>query len=368
MATPLQVHPTYTSFAGNHGTSNPGASSYGKVWRATTPGQQAVVMRADTVRTPGRPALSRGRYRHVIALLVTGDAVSLDIDVVRQVFGPRAEAESDVAGQYEVVLCGEQSELAPLAAMTTADTVVVPGVENPLAPRSPALIDALRAAYAGGARMVGFGSGAFLLGYAGVLDGRRATTHWKYAREFRELFLSVRLDSDQSFVDDERVHTGGGMLSGVDLALHLLAMDVGRARAEAVGRAVIAAPWCGDAQARRANDREPMAPVMAWLREHLHEPLSLAKVAEESFISERSLVRKFRAATGSTIFDWVNRERVDRAKLLLETTDHPVAEIAGMVGFGSPETLRRNFQRHVGTTARSYRHKFRHAAARAARD
>ncbi|GAA3440466.1 GlxA family transcriptional regulator [Kutzneria kofuensis] len=364
MATPMQVYPTYTTFA----------TDRGRLWRATPHGQRAVVMRTGTtpVRGAGRPALSRGRYRHVIALVVPADAVSLDIAVVRQVFDPRAVAESDVAGQYEVLLCGEQSntdgdELAPLETMVTADTVIVPGVENPLAPRSTALIDALRGAYATGARMVGFGSGVFLLGYAGVLDGRRATTHWKYAREFRDRFPSVRVDTEISYVDDDRVHTGGGVLSGVDLALHLLAMDVGQARAEAVGRAVIAAPWRGDARARR-DDREPMAPVMAWLREHLHEPLSLAKVAEQSYISERSLVRKFRAATGTTIFDWVNRERIDRAKLLLETTDHPVAEIAAMVGFGSPETLRRNFQRHVGTTARSYRHKFRHAAARAERD
>lgn len=332
-------------------------------------------MHTDTAPTSGgsRPTLSRGRFRHVIALVVPTDAVSLDIDVVRQVFGPRAAAESDVAGQYEVMLCGERSDtesdkLASLERLVTADTVIVPGVENPLAPRSTALIDALRAAYAAGARMVGFGSGVFLLGYAGVLDGRRATTHWRYAREFRDIFPNSRLDTELPHVDDERVHTGGGVLSGVHLALHLLAMDVGRGRAEAVGRAVIAAPWRADARTRREQDREPMAPVMTWLREHLHEPLSLARVAEESYISERSLVRKFRAATGTTIFDWVNRERIDRAKLLLETTDHPISDIAAMVGFGSPETLRRNFQRHVGTTARSYRHKFRHAGARADRD
>src|SRR4051794_38166094 len=117
MATPMQVYTTYTTLATNHG----------KVWRATPHGQQAVVMRTDTMPTD-RPALSRGRYRHVIALVVPTDAVSLDIDVVRQVFGPRAAPESDVAGQYEVVLCGEQSgsaELAPLETMVTADTVIV---------------------------------------------------------------------------------------------------------------------------------------------------------------------------------------------------------------------------------------------------
>jgi AraC family transcriptional activator FtrA len=342
MATPLPACP---------------APSHGRLWRALPQGERAVVTPTDPA-----PPLSRGRFRHVVALVVPTDAVALDIDVVRQVFGPRPAAESDVAGQYEVIPCGEQSDTAAsLETLVTADTVIVPGVENPLAPRSTALIDALRAAYAGGARMAGFGGGVFLLGFAGVLDGRRATTNWRFAREFRDLFPNSRLDTEVPHVDDDRVHTAGGVLSGVHLALHLLAMDVGRGRAEAVGRAVIAAPWRADARTRRGPDREPMAPVMSWLREHLHEPLSLARVAEESYISERSLVRKFRAATGTTVFAWVNRERIDRAKLLLETTDHPIADVAAMVGFGSPETLRRNFQRHVGTTARSYRHKFRHA-------
>jgi len=310
----------------------------------------------DEIPEPARPTRSRGRFRHVVAVLVPSDAIALDVEVIRRTIG-----HSDVAALYDLVVCGEQSELAPLETMVTADTVIVPGIENPLAQRGIAVIDALRAAYAAGARMVAFGAGAFLLGYAGVLDHRRATTHWQHAREFREHFPSTQLDTELPHVDDDRVHTGGGVLSGVDLALHLLSLDVGRARAEAVGRAVIAPPRRPDIRTRGDNE-EPMAVVLGWLREHLHEPLSLPRVAEELYISERTLVRKFRAATGATIFDWVNRERVDRARLLLETTDHPIAEIAAAVGFGSPETLRRNFQRHVGTTARSYRHKFRHGA------
>ncbi|QUQ65861.1 GlxA family transcriptional regulator [Kutzneria sp. CA-103260] len=342
----------------SHGLSL--ATDHGRLWRATPQGNQAVVMRTDSPE-PARPALSHGRFRHVVAVLVPDDAIALDVAVIRQVFGPRTAPESDVAGLYEVVLCGEQGELAPLEKLVTADTVIVPGVENPLAQRGIVVIDALRAAYAAGARMVAVGTGAFLLGHAGVLDRRRATTHWQYAREFREQFPSTRLDTELPHVDDDRVHTGGGMPSGVDLALHLLSLDVGRARAEAVGRAVIATPRRADIRSRRDGE-EPMAVVMGWLREHLHEPLSLSRVAEELYISERSLVRKFRSATGATIFEWVNRERIDRARLLLETTDRPIADIAAAVGFGSPETLRRNFQRHVGTTARSYRHKFRHAA------
>jgi transcriptional regulator GlxA family with amidase domain len=229
-------------------------------------------------------------------------------------------------------------------------------VENPFAPRSRSLLSTLRAAFLGGARMVGLCGGTFLLGRAGVLDGRRATTHWLYSQAFREEFPLTQVEIDRVFVDDGTVHTGGGELSTADIALHLLSLDVGAAHAEAVGRLLVAAPHRSDRrdpQGRFAED------FLSWLREHAHEPLTLTQLAAHAHVSERSLVRKFRQATGTSIFDWLGRERVERAKTLLETTDHPVADIAAMVGFGSSESLRRNFDKHVGSSARSYRAKFR---------
>ncbi|WP_432846462.1 GlxA family transcriptional regulator [Amycolatopsis sp. CA-161197] len=328
------------------------------------------------------PVTSRGRAKHVIAVLLVPDSVALEITVVQQVFGPRmsaiAELTGDAESAYDVVLCGEQprqvlrsgvdfGELAPLETLLTADTVLVPGVEDPLAERSRPLLAALVAAAGNGARMVSFCGGAFLLARAGQLDGRRATTHWLFTEEFRREFPEVRLEPGCLYLDDGPVHTSGGIFSATDLSLHLLAEDLGHAYAGDVGRLLVTAPRRPGAQAQFVKDsiRIPGEPALgsflAWLREHLHEPLTLGGLAAHLHLSERSLVRKFRRATGMTVFDWVSRERVASAKVLLETTDHRISEIAAMVGFGSAETLRRHFERQVGTTAGSYRSTFRAA-------
>ncbi|GAA1614227.1 helix-turn-helix domain-containing protein [Kribbella sancticallisti] len=327
-----------------------------------------------------RPATSRGRDKHVIALLVVPDAVAFEVAVVQQIFGRRIESIAAITGYrdspYEVVLCGEKrrqvlpsgadlGELAPLETMLTADTVMVPGVEDPLAPRSAVLLEALRDAHAAGARMVSYCGGAFVLGRAGLLDGRRATTHWLFSAEFRAEFPLARLEAENLYVDDGLIHTSGGLFSATDLALHLLALDLGQAYANDAGRLLVTAPRRPGGQAQfiksslRADDQPPLDSLLHWIREHLDEPLTLARLAAYEHVSERSLVRKFRQATGMSVFDWISTERVSRAKLLLETTGHPVAEIAAMAGFGSSETLRRNFEKHAGTTPAAYRATFR---------
>ncbi|WP_037076277.1 GlxA family transcriptional regulator [Pseudonocardia spinosispora] len=326
--------------------------------------------------------------RHVIALLVVPDAVAFEVAIAQQIFGPRmpslAAAIGDENPRYEVVLCGEQprqrlssgadlGELAPLETMLTADTVMVPGVEQPLAPRGAALLDNLRGAHGAGARMVSFCGGAFVLGAAGILDGRRATTHWVLSAEFRHAFPLARLEVDKLYVDDGPVHTSGGMFSIVDLSLHLLALDLGQAYANDVGRLLVSPPRRQGGQAQFIKeslrvDAEPqLGPLLRWIREHLDEPLTLARLAARHHVSERSLVRRFREDTGTSVLEWITRERVDRAKVLLETTDHRVSEVAAMVGFGSSETLRRNFEKLAGTTATAYRATFRTTTADSAR-
>jgi transcriptional regulator GlxA family with amidase domain len=330
------------------------------------------------------PNTSRGRDRHVVALLVLPDSVTFEVAVAQQLFGRRipslVEATGDRADSpYELILCGQRGrcrlpsgadlgELAPLSAMRAADTVMVPGVEQPLAPRDAEVLEQLRAARAGGARMVSFCGGAFVLGFAGVLDGRRATTHWLFAEEFRRAFPLVRLEEQHLYVDDPPVHTSGGMLSIVDLSLHLIALDLGHSYANDLSRLLVSPPHRPGGQTQfvsdslRVRDEPSIAPLLRWVRAHLHEPLTLARLAEHEHISQRSLVRRFRAETGMSVLDWIIRERVNQAKVLLETTDFRVAEIAAMVGFGSPETLRRNFEKLVGTTASGYRATFREAA------
>jgi transcriptional regulator GlxA family with amidase domain len=275
----------------------------------------------------------------VIAVLVVPDSMPQEVAVVQQIF--------TADHPYEVTLRGEHN----LAAVRTADTVLIPGVQDPLTTRSDHLLATLRAAHRAGARMAAFCGGAFLLGQAGILDGRRATTHWAFGQQFRDRFPLAHLEIGQAVVDDGPVHTSSGILSTADLALHLLALDMGHAYAAKVARCLVTGP--------RARPHDPLGPFLTWLRDHLHEPLTLARVAGHAHVSERSLVRKFREATGMSVLAWINQERVTQARALLETTDHRVADIAAMVGFGSAETLRRQFDRHVGATASAYRAKFR---------
>jgi AraC family transcriptional activator FtrA len=332
------------------------------------------------MRRVNSPTTSHGRDKHVIAVLVAPDTSPLEVVVTQQIFGPPVTALAEVTAEkdslYDVVLCGEApryvlsngadpGDLAGLDVLVEADTVIVPGVQHPLAERSSDLLDGLRAACSAGARMVSFCGGAFLFGYAGLLDRRRATTHWLLAPEFRAAFPHVRLDVDRLYIDDPPIYTSGGIFAATDLALHLLALDRGQAVANNMGRMLVSAPYRAGGQAQfimqsiRIDANGGMDELMTWLRDHLEEPLTLASLARRENMSERSLVRKFRAATGMSVFDWIARERVDRAKILLETTDFAVGDIAGMVGYGSKETLRRNFERAVGTTASAYRRSFR---------
>jgi transcriptional regulator GlxA family with amidase domain len=330
---------------------------------------------------PGKkPVTSRGRDKHVIALLVVPDTVALEIAVAQQIFGRRIPSLAAVTGDgespYEVVLVGEESRvtlptgtdpgpLAPLSTMLTADTVIVPGIEEPLQERSPELLDALRGARGAGARMVSYCGGAFILGQAGVLDRKRATTHWVLSKEFTALFPLATLQAEHLYVDDGDVHTSGGIFSATDLSLHILALDVGHAYANDMSRVLVSAPHRPGGQSQfmkdsiRLDEEPPVESFLRWLRENIDEPLTLAQLAAHQHVSERTLVRTFRADTGMSVFDWITRERVNQAKALLETTDHPVSEIAAMVGLGSSESLRRHFERLVGTTASAYRKTFR---------
>lgn len=337
------------------------------------------------MRHASSPPTSQGRDKHVVAVLVVPDTMSLGVAVAQEIFGRRvpsiAKLTEDWTSPYVVTLCGEESrltlpsgaefgELAPLSVMQSADTIIVPGLEDPLAKRSEALLSALRSAHASGVRMVSFCSGAFILGRAGILDGRRATTHWLLTKEFEEEFPKVQLETEHLYVDDGSVHTSGGIFSANDLALHLLAMDIGQAYANDFGRILVSppnrpggqAPYMKDVLRADSADNEPNSdPFIDWLRKNIREPLTLATLARHQHVSERSLVRNFRREMGMSVFDWIARERVRQAKHLLETSDYRISEIAAMVGFGSSETLRRNFEKIAGSTAGAYRDLFRPA-------
>ena len=316
--------------------------------------------------------------RHRVAIVVLRGTFVLDLAVAVQAFGRRpsifAKIRQEAEPPYEVVICGDPStptslgfsigELESYEMVAGADTVLVPGTEYALDPLPDDLHGALVAAHQAGARMVSLCAGAFVLGQAGVLDGHRVTTHWAMATEFRAAFPRAHLVEHALYVDDGQVLSSGGMLAATDLCLYLLACDQGQSYANDVSRLLVSPPHRVGGQAQYAKASRPLptgplAPVLAWLEENIGEPFSMAQIAARAHMSQRTLVRRFRAETGEGLAEWVARHRIERARALLEETDRPVAQVAHDAGFGSVEALRRHFQARVGTSPRAYRDTFR---------
>jgi len=316
--------------------------------------------------------------RHRVAVVVLGGTFVLDLAVAVQAFGRRpsvfAKIRDEAETPYDIVLCGESltptslgftiGDLRPVEWIAGADTVVVPGLEAPWSPQDPAVLAAVAKAADDGARLVSLCAGAFVLGQAGVLDGRRVTTHWALADEFRDAFPRAQLVEHAMYVDDGQILSSGGMLASADLCMYLLRQDHGQSYANDVSRVLISPPHRGGGQAQYARPpRRPstgsLAPVLDWLAEHIAEPLRPEDVAARAHMSPRTLVRRFRAETGESLSGWIARRRVERARALLEETDLSVSQVAHEAGFGSTEALRRHFQAHTETSPRSYRDTFR---------
>jgi transcriptional regulator GlxA family with amidase domain len=248
--------------------------------------------------------------------------------------------------------------------LVDADTVIVPAAgEDPAA--HPELLEALRTAYARGARIASICTGAFMLAEAGLLDGRRATTHWAHAEEFARRYPAVDLDPNVLYVEDGRLYTSAGTAAGIDLGLYLVRCDLGSDVANAVARRMVVPPHRDGGQAQfvdaplPACEADNLAPVLDWALSHLDEPLTLSDLAGAAHVSVRTLVRRFQAATGTTPLQWLLQQRVRRARHLLESTDEPIERIASLAGFGSAPNFRAHFTRVVGVPPVSYRRTFR---------
>ena len=300
---------------------------------------------------------------------------------VTEVFGlPRPELGVD---WYELTVCAERPgplRVAGGASLHTphgldsfaaAGTLIVPGVPDVTTGPSPGLAAALRAAHARGARIVSICSGAFALAGAGLLDGRRATTHWRYAGLLRERFPAVEVDPDVLYVDHGDVLTGAGSAAGLDLCLHLVRQDFGAAVANAVARRLVIQPHRDGGQAQyieaplaagAGDDR--VTASMAWALAHLTEPVSVQALARQASMSPRSYLRHFARATGTSPIRWLIGQRVQASLALLETGTAPVEEIAAAVGFGTPVTYRHHFSRLLHTSPSAYRRAFRAGTGR----
>jgi transcriptional regulator GlxA family with amidase domain len=253
-----------------------------------------------------------------------------------------------------------------LADVARADTVVVPAWSGG-ADRVPSAetIQALRDAHDRGARILSVCSGAFALGHAGLLDGRRATTHWMYSDRLAAMFPKADIDPDVLYVIDGQVMTSAGTAAGIDLCLHLVRMDHGAEIANAFARRMVVPPHRDGGQAQyvqapvpECSGDDPIAEVSDWMVTNLHEELSVDELARKALMSPRTFARRFRAATGTTPHQWLLRQRVLHAQHLLEATDEPVERIATRCGFGSAAVLRQHFNRMVGTSPLAYRRTF----------
>jgi transcriptional regulator GlxA family with amidase domain len=258
-----------------------------------------------------------------------------------------------------------------LEALEDADVVIVPwwGHHDEEAPAS--LLAALRRAHARGARVAGLCGGAFLLAAAGLLDGRRATTHWMYADKLAARYPRVRVEPQVLYVDEGDVLTSAGTAAAVDLCLHLLRGLSGAEVANAVARRMVVPPHRAGGQAQFVDVPVPdlgaddgLAEAMRWALEHLDEPLGVEDLAGRAAMSRRTFTRRFRERTGTSAHQWLLQQRTLLAQRLLETSDLPVEVVARRSGFGAAVTLRSHFQRTLGTSPRDYRATFsRHSPA-----
>jgi transcriptional regulator GlxA family with amidase domain len=315
--------------------------------------------------------------QRVVALALE-QVVAFDLSIPSQVFGHR-----DERGRYEFVVCGERRGPVPtstgfailatqgLGALRRADTIVVPGIWDPARNPPEAALAALRAADRRGARLISICTGAFVLAAAGVLDGRRATTHWRDAAALQARYPAVDVDPDVLYVDEGRVLTSAGIAAGIDLCLHVVALDHGTAAAATVARRMVVAPHRGGGQAQFVERALPptsgdgLSATREWMLARLHEPLTVREMARHAVRSERSFARHFRAETGTTPLRWLHEQRLLEARRLLEESELPVEEVAARSGFGTATTLREHFARAVRTTPTAYRRAFRSAAPRA---
>jgi len=312
---------------------------------------------------------------HRVVALALPQVVAFDLAIPAQVFG-----HCDEVDRYTFSVCSEAAGLVltttgyavhvPLGldALAAADTVVVPGYAPHDAP-PPAVLDALRTAAARGARLVSVCTGAFALAAAGLLDGRRATTHWRDALELAARHPGVEVDRDVLYVDDGAVATSAGVAAGIDLCLHLVRGDHGVEAAARIARRMVVAPHREGGQAQFVQRPMPaggnsLASTCAWALERTADLVTVADLARHAGWAPRTFARRFVAETGTTPLRWLTAQRLLEARRLLEATDLPVDQVAIRCGLGTAANLRLHLARDAATTPTAYRRTYRGRPAR----
>ena len=309
---------------------------------------------------------------HRVAVLAYDGLCTFEFGIAVEVFGlPRPE----IADWYRFTVCA--IEPGPLAAtggfkliagggleqLRRAGTVIVPGWRGIQTPVPDSLVKALRAAHARGARLVSFCSGVFVLAATGLLDGRRATTHWRYAEALARAYPLIRIEPDVLYVDEGRILTSAGSAAALDLSLHLVRRDHGARIANQVARRLVIPPHRDGGQAQFIDrpvqeEGAALAALFDWMRRNLQRDLPIRLLAQRARMSERTFLRRFEDATGTTPKDWVVNERLKRARELLEGSAMAVERVATECGFGSADTLRHHFRTRLKLSPRRYRDRF----------
>ena len=320
--------------------------------------------------------MTRERVHRVAVLLLSG-SVPLNLAIPLEAFLRARE----LGLPYDVRLCGAAADVGVFGQWTApeslewaqaADTLVVPGRYDVAAPCDEAVLALLRRAHERGARLAAMCGGSFVLAQAGVLDGRRATSHWYRTDELQRLHPAVQVDARPLYVEDGSVVTGAGMAAGLDLCVHLVRSDHGASAAARLARVLVVAPHREggqaqfvDARARRHDGR--LSDLRAWLLANLEQDVTLADMARQARCSERTLLRQFRAETGQSPQQWLTARRIDAARSMLETTRLSVEQVARHTGLGTGANLRQHMRRSLGVGPRAYRSTYQataHAPAR----
>jgi transcriptional regulator GlxA family with amidase domain len=310
-----------------------------------------------------------------VAVLVLDRIAAFELGTVCEVFG--TDRSVDGFPTYDFSLCSVDGravrtssgfEIVPhadLKPFADADLIAVPAhpINSIVCPEA---IDVLRAAHARGAILVSVCSGAFVLGEAGLLDGRRCTTHWMYADELQRRFPAALVDPNVLYVDEGAILTSAGTAAGVDLLLHLVRREQGAELATKLARRMVVPPHRDGGQSQYVDvplpeepDAPTLTPLLQWLSSHLDEQHSIDDLAARVYMAPRTFARRFKAETGTTPHDWVTGQRILLARRILEGTDLTVEAVAARSGFGDAATMRHHFARRLGVTPQSYRTTFR---------
>lgn len=316
-----------------------------------------------------------------VAALLLDDLAVFEFGVVCEVFGIDRTAQGVPPMEFRV--CGPEAgrplratigvQIVPehgLDGLAGADLVAVPAAgRHEVEPFPAAALEALRRAHQAGATVLSVCSGAFVLAAAGLLDGRRATTHWMYVEELQTRYPRVEVDPDVLFVDEGDVITSAGTAAGIDACLHLVRRELGSEVVNAIARRMVVPPQRDGGQRQFVRQPLPpraegsLSPVLVWMQEHLDTEHTVAALARRARLSSRTFARRFAAETGTTPHRWLTLQRVLLAQHLLETTDLDLETLARRCGFGTGALLRHHFRQVVGVSPAGYRRSFRATVA-----